>query len=138
MSLTIGKLAKASEVGIDTLRYYERLRLLAPRNRTVSGYRVYDEEAVARVRFIKKAQGLGFSLRDIATLLRFGTAPAATAGDILALTRRKIAETEQKIAELVELKHVLERLADECPGEGASADACPILGHFNAGDLSHE
>lgn len=138
MSLTIGKLAKASAVGIDTLRYYERLRLLEPQKRTASGYRVYDPAAVARVRFIKKAQALGFSLRDIAKLLRFGTEPAATAGDILALTRRKIAETEQKIAELVELKQVLERLADDCPGEGASADACPILGHFNTGGLDHE
>jgi DNA-binding transcriptional MerR regulator len=128
--LTIGKLATATQVGIDTLRYYEGRKLLTPAARSPSGYRLYSQDAVARVRFIKKAQGLGFSLRDIAALLRFGSSQMATAGDVLAMTRKKIEQHKKKIAELVQLNDVLEQLAHDCPGEGATAEACPILDHF--------
>ncbi len=138
MNLTIGKLASACGVGIDTLRYYERIGLVAPAKRTSNGYRVYTDDAVKRVRFIKRAQHLGFSLADVAALLDFGSTPDATAGDVLELTRAKIASLKDKIAELNELIAVVEQLAHECPGHDESARHCPILNHFTVEHTSDE
>ena len=82
-TLTIGKLARASHVKIDTIRYYERQGLVSPEARTEAGYRLYNLESLRRVKFIRKAQGLGFSLTEIAQLLHFGVEQDATKADVL-------------------------------------------------------
>ncbi|MDX2224576.1 MAG: heavy metal-responsive transcriptional regulator [Rhodospirillaceae bacterium] len=128
-AMTIGKLAKAGGVGVDTLRYYERERLVLPAGRSRAGYRHYRHEAVRRVRFIKRAQSLGFSLNEIRSLLAFDGSNRATAADVLAVTKAKIAIHEADIAELRRLLVTLKRVAASCPGDETPARDCPVL-HF--------
>ena len=118
--LTIGKLAKASNVNTDTLRYYERQKLLLPVSRSSAGYRIYEQESIDRVRFIKKAQSLGFSLSEISQLLHFDGSREANAGDVLAITNKKIDQQHQKIKELKEIESVLQKLAAQCAGNGST------------------
>ena len=80
--MTIGKLAKEVGVTIDTVRYYERLRLLTPTDRRPSGYRLYDGEALKRLRFIRNAQALGFTLHEIRELLNLRVSSIARCGDV--------------------------------------------------------
>ena len=127
--LTIGKVAEACGVKIDTLRYYERMRLIEPERRTASGYRIYLPESISRVKFIKNAQGLGFSLDEIRALLEFHGSEISTAGDVLQATENKIVEFQHKIKELQKIHKVLEDLAAQCPGIGPVSN-CPILDHL--------
>lgn len=129
MILTIGKVAEACDVKIDTLRYYERVGLVEPEERTDSGYRVYHPESIRRVKFIKKAQGLGFTLDEIRALLEMRVSDNATAADILKATKNKITEFKLKIKDLGLIRKALEKLADKCPGTGPVSD-CPILDHL--------
>ena len=126
-ALTIGKLARASDVKVDTIRYYEREGLVTPESRTEAGYRQYGLESLRRVKFIRKAQGLGFSLTEIAQLLRFGGAQDATKADVLGLTAQKIEEQKKKIRELEELQQTLTQVAALCEGDDSPARECPIL-----------
>jgi DNA-binding transcriptional MerR regulator len=125
--LTIGKLARASEVKIDTIRYYERQGLVTPEARTESGYRLYGLESLRRVKFIRKAQGLGFSLTEIAQLLHFGVDQNATKADVLGLTAQKIEAHRVRIRELENLQHTLVQVAEQCAGDASPASDCPIL-----------
>jgi MerR family copper efflux transcriptional regulator len=120
----IGELARRAGVAIDTVRYYERHRLLSPRERWPSGYRRYGDPEVARLRFIRRAKSLGFSLAEVRELL-------ALSGkrEVAKVKRRAQARLEQLDARLAELKRVREALAElvnACPGEGWPAE-CPIL-----------
>ena len=126
-ALTIGKLARASDVKVDTIRYYEREGLVTPEWRTEAGYRQYGLESLRRVKFIRKAQGLGFSLTEIAQLLRFGGSQDATKADVLGLTAQKIEEQKKKIRELEELQQTLTQVAALCEGDDSPAHECPIL-----------
>lgn len=132
-NLTIGKIAKASGVNIDTIRYYERRDLIKPAQRSPSGYRLYSADSIRRVRFIKRAQGLGFTLTEIAQLLAFGTSPEATARDVLEMTEAKIREEQAKIEHLHQIQTALMKVAQDCPGEGPVKD-CPIFRYFEADD----
>lgn len=127
--MTIGKLADACEVSTDTIRYYERIGLVEPEGRTASGYRTYNSESARKIKFIKKTQGLGFSLDEIRALLELHVSETANAGDVLQATESKIVEFKHKILELEEIRKVLEDLAAQCPGTGPISD-CPILDHL--------
>lgn len=131
--LTIGGLARAVGVRVDTIRYYEKRGLLKPSGRTDAGYRLYGPEALRRMRFIKQAKRLGFTLVEIGELLAFGTSEDADAGDVLAVTEKKIAEHHAKITELESLRTTLTALADECPGEGPLSE-CPIIDYLYPDD----
>jgi Cu(I)-responsive transcriptional regulator len=131
--VTIGKLAKAIGIGAGTLRYYEQLGLLAPAQRTASGYRMYGEDAARRLRFIRRAQALGFSLEEIAELLALSDNPRAGAREVKKATRAKIADIEARIAALRRMKRGLEALDTRCTGHGPTA-ACPILAALNGDD----
>lgn len=120
--LTIGKLARASEVRIDTIRYYERQGLVTPEARTESGYRLYGLESLRRVKFIRKAQGLGFSLTEIAQLMHFGVDQNATKADVLGLTAQKIEAHQANIRELEDLQHTLVQVAEQCAGRCVSRE----------------
>jgi MerR family copper efflux transcriptional regulator len=125
-SVTIGQLAKAAEVGVETVRFYEREGLLAPPPRKRSGYRQYPRDAIARVRFIRRAKDLGFTLKEILELLELRIDPDKSCADVRAIAKAKIADVDAKIADLVRIKSALETLARACRGKGPTSE-CPIL-----------
>lgn len=96
--IRIGALARRARVSVDTLRYYERLGLLAPTRRTAAGYRVYASSAIAEVGFIKAAQGLGMSLEDIAGMRSAAQGGRLALGDLRALIERKLAAIDEQVA----------------------------------------
>jgi len=135
--LTIGKLAKQVGVGIETVRFYERQGLIDPPPRTDSNYRIYPEDEVARLKFIKRAKSLGFTLHEIKELLFLRHDPHATKADIKDRTLAKIKDIEEKISDLTRIKTSLEHLASACDGHGP-LDECPILNAMETGDGSCE
>ena len=124
--LTIGQLAKAGGVNVQTVRFYERLHLLAPTARKPSGYRVYGEEAVRRLSFIKNAQALGFTLREILELLNLRVSSTARCGDVQRKAQAKMAQVEAKVHDLEALAWALKDLIRACR-VGQPTDRCPIL-----------
>jgi MerR family copper efflux transcriptional regulator len=124
--LTIGEVAKQAHVRIETLRYYERTGLVARPPRSESNYRLYPQETVRRVQFIKRAQELGFSLKEITELLALRATPETPCADIRTRALDKIAAIEEKIRVLHAMKHALTQLVAECSGQGEITD-CPIL-----------
>ena len=125
-SLTIGKVAEQGGVKVQTIRYYERRGLLPKPARSASGYRKYSDDSVRRLRFIRQAQALGFSLSEIEELLSLRMRPGTTCGDIRKRARQKIGTVSEKIEELQRIKDALSRLATACKGKGPTSD-CPIL-----------
>jgi len=126
MSLSIGQVATAADVNVQTIRYYERRGLMATPRRTIAGYRQYAEAAVARLRFIKHAQELGFSLQEIQELLGLRVRHGAACDTVERKTRRKIEVVQQRIRDLQRMKRTLERLAAACAVRRPTAE-CPIL-----------
>jgi DNA-binding transcriptional MerR regulator len=117
-------LAKRGGVGIDTVRYYERNGLLAPRTRLASGYRRYGELELARLRFIRRAQGLGFTLKEVKELLALSA--QRDVGRVKRSAQTKLLDVEARIAALERVRDGLSTLIAACPGHGRAAD-CPIL-----------
>lgn len=124
--LTIGQVAKRGEVNIETVRYYERQGLIPLPPRRQSGYRQYPEETVARIRFVRKAKGLGFTLREIAGLLALRVGSSTTCGDVKLLAEEKIGDIEGKIRNLQRMREVLSEMAASCSGRDSTSE-CPIL-----------
>jgi len=131
--VTIGKLARDVGIGAGTLRYYEQLGLLPPAQRTAAGYRVYGAAAAARLRFIRRAQTLGFSLEEVAELLALSDNPRARARDVKRVTQAKIADITQRIDALERMKQGLATLEAHCSGHGHTGE-CPILAALNQAD----
>ena len=127
--ITIGAFAKAAGVRTDTIRYYERNGLLPPPARTAAGYRVYSEAELERVKFVRKAQGLGFTLNEIGMLLALRGSDTARAADVLEITEQKILESSERIHELTRIRNALRQLAEQCPVDAPIED-CPILAHL--------
>lgn len=125
-SLSIGQLASAAGVGVETVRFYERQGLVPKPPRRRSGYRAYPPETVERVRFIRRAKELGFTLREIAELLALRVDPRTSCADVRALARQKIIDVEAKLAELERIKSALEKLVRACRGRGPTG-SCPII-----------
>lgn len=125
-SLTIGKVAKESGVGVETVRFYEREGLLEQPARRRSGYRQYEPEAIARLQFIKQAQRLGFTLREIKELLALKINPQATRRQIKERAVAKVADIDRRIGDLKRMKKALAPLIAACDGQG-TLDGCPIL-----------
>ncbi len=125
--MKIGEAAKAAGVGVETIRFYERKGLVRqPRRPVLGGFRSYAGETVERIRFIRQAQGIGFSLKEIKDLLSLRIDPAANCGEVRAHARAKLDEVNTKIASLNHMKCALEDLIEACPGEGALGE-CSIL-----------
>ena len=131
MSLKIGDVAEQGGVNLQTIRYYEREGLLPEPPRLASGYRMFPETAVRRVRFIKRAQELGFSLAEIRDLLSLRENAEAGAHDMRDRAKAKVADLEEKIRTLRAMKNALTRLAEKCPGCGPLSD-CPIVDALDA------
>ncbi|MEL5849116.1 MAG: heavy metal-responsive transcriptional regulator [Candidatus Igneacidithiobacillus chanchocoensis] len=124
--VTIGRLAREAGLAAETLRYYERIGLIRPVQRTQSNYRLYDEESEARLRFIRRAQNLGFSLAEVKELLDISSRPENDMGAVKEIAQAKIADIEDKIADLQRMRDALESVSERCPGHG-SVEGCPIL-----------
>jgi MerR family mercuric resistance operon transcriptional regulator len=131
--LTIGRVARETGVGIETLRFYEREGLIAEPARRPSGYRDYGPAVIQRVGFIRRAKELGFSLREIAELLSLRVDEERTCADVYALARDKISDIERRIAELRRMKKALASLAAACTGAGPTGE-CPILDELERQD----
>ena len=123
-NFSIGKLAESAGVAIDTVRYYERNGLLQPAGRLASGYRRYGEAELRRLRFIRRAKALGFSLEDIRTLLELSA--ERSVAKVKRVAQLKLADIEARIAELERVGAGLRKLIAACPGHGR-VEACPIL-----------
>lgn len=134
-SLTISQVAKRGGVNIQTIRYYERQGLLSAKSRTAAAYRIFSAESVRRIRFIKRAQELGFSLKEIKGLLSLRLDAHTTQADIRKQAQAKIADVEQKILHLEAIHASLLRMAENCSGCGSLKD-CPILESLDKEELS--
>lgn len=124
---TIGKLAQHAEVTTDTVRYYEKEGLLAPARKTDAGYRLYDEDSVRRLRFIRQAQQCGFSLTEIRELLTLKNTDAACCRDVRNVAVEKKLQLEHKIRALQLMSQALTELVTICNDDARSLDECPIL-----------
>jgi MerR family copper efflux transcriptional regulator len=125
--LTIGQVARRAGVGIETVRFYERERLLnRPARSPSSGYRLYEEDVIARLLFIMRAKELGFTLSEIREILSLRVDPDTCCEDVKARAETKIAHIEEKIRMLQRMRKALLRLTRECGETGGGAD-CPIL-----------
>jgi MerR family Zn(II)-responsive transcriptional regulator of zntA len=124
---TIGKLAQRAGVTTDTVRYYEKASLLAPARKTDAGYRLYDEDAVRRLRFIRQAQQCGFSLIEIRELLALKNSDAACCKDVRSVAVEKKLQLEHKIRALQVMSRALSELITICNDETKPLEECPIL-----------
>ncbi len=131
MGLKIGEVAERGGVNLQTIRYYEREGLLPEPPRLTSGYRMFPADAVRRVRFIKRAQELGFSLAEIRELLSLREDPGAGAQQMRERAQAKIADIEEKIRSLRAMKDALNQLTEKCSCSGPLRE-CPILDALDA------
>lgn len=132
MDMTIGSLAKRAKVNLATLRYYELFGLLKPIRRASSGYRFYNEESLRRLNFIRHAQDLGFSLKEIGSLLKLEPHSSSTCQKARKMTDAKVRQIGSKIDALERIADSLTRLIRECDRK-AGKGTCPILARFYKG-----
>lgn len=123
--LTISRVAKAAGVNTETVRYYERLGLM-PRPPRAGAYRIYSREHVARLAFIKRSQGLGFSLKEIGGLLALRVQRGSSCAEVKRRATQKLTDIDAKIKELKTIRLALTRLARACHGPGPQSE-CPLI-----------
>ena len=123
---TIGAVARQAGIGIDTIRDYERAGLLPEPRRRASGYRDYGPDTVERLRFIRRAKDLGFTLNEIRELLALSNDRERGVESVKRRAETRLGEVEHRIRELQRVKRGLRQLIDACPGQGA-LEQCPIL-----------
>jgi len=123
---TIGELARAAEIPTSTVRFYERRGLLIPDERSRGNYRLYGEASLERLRFIKAAQGAGFTLKDIDVLLEFRDGDSAPCGEVQGLIGARLAKVDEKIEHLQHVRDVLGRWMGVCR-KVAKTGRCGVL-----------
>ncbi|MGB7038265.1 MAG: helix-turn-helix domain-containing protein [Xanthobacteraceae bacterium] len=123
--LPIGALSKRSGVNIETIRYYERIKILAPPPRTASGRRVYDTTDLRILIFIRRSRELGFSLGEIRALLRLGGPGKASCREVREVAARHLADIRTKLDDLKKLERLLSKMVARCSGK--TAPDCPVL-----------
>lgn len=126
-TLTIGQLAKRSHVTVETIRYYERRGLIPNPPRRPSGYRQFSQTDLERMRFIKHAQSIGFTLKEIAEMLALKVEDSATCGDVTQKIDAKLIDVAGKIKTLLRMKDTLIKLKQACKKPMAPSKDCPIL-----------
>lgn len=124
---TIGKLASLTNVSNDTLRYYEQEELVEPAGKSAAGYRLYDNESVRRIRFIKQAQQWGFTLAQIRELLAVRENGKARCGDVRKRAIEKKLQIESKIKAMKAMSKALDHLIAECADESQPVRECTII-----------
>jgi len=124
--LTRGKLAKATGVHIETIRFYEKKGILNQPTRSGAGYRQYDDTSVKQIRFIQRAQDLGFTLTEISELLKLRETPERSSNEVRTMAQEKITVIDDKIRDLQAMRNALQKVTQECDGK-ASLSCCPIM-----------
>ncbi|RLB64468.1 MAG: heavy metal-responsive transcriptional regulator [Deltaproteobacteria bacterium] len=135
--LTIGQLAKQTGVQVETVKFYQRRGLIEQPPRPESGFRKYSTESVRRIRFIRHAKELGFSLREIEELLNLRITPEISCHEIKARAEAKLADIHRKQKNLEKMEIALRQLADTCQGRGPLSE-CPILGALDEKEKNHD
>ena len=135
-TLTIRKVAKAAGVSVDTIRYYEREGLIPAAQRKESGYRLYTDETIKRIQFIKNAQELGFSLKEISELLALRVESKKSCIEVMNIAQQKIDEISQKIESLEGIKEVLFKLKGQCKARKRTSP-CPMLDSLEISPLNN-
>lgn len=123
---TIGEVAKRAGIGVETVRFYERKGLVEPPPRSEAGYRLYPDEAISRLRFVRRAKDLGFTLDQIGTLLDLRVGADTPCDDVRALASERLADVENKLMQLQRIAAVLQQVVETCDANGRTGD-CPIL-----------
>ncbi|WNO53141.1 MerR family transcriptional regulator [Stakelama saccharophila] len=123
--MKIGDLARATGTRVETIRYYEAEGLLPPPARNAANYRIYEQEHLDRLSFVRRSRALGFSLDQVRTLLRLADDPRASCAEVDAITARHIAEIDRKLADLRALRGELARRLEHC--DGPTIADCQIL-----------
>ncbi|PJC58913.1 MAG: Hg(II)-responsive transcriptional regulator [Ignavibacteria bacterium CG_4_9_14_0_2_um_filter_37_13] len=123
----VGQIAEEVGINVETIRYYEKLKLLPKPKRKESRYRIYDETDLKRLSFIKRAKELGFTLKEIKELFGLKIDSDARCGDVKHLTEHKLKDVDNRISDLKKIRHVLVKLITQCVNEEVSSDECPIL-----------
>ncbi|MHC1479504.1 heavy metal-responsive transcriptional regulator [Frateuria aurantia] len=136
-SYSIGALAKASGVAIDTIRYYEKEGLLVEARRSSAGYRQFDDQALRRLQFVRQAKRLGFSLDEVKALLALSVDRESGVQGVQQRARQRLAEIDRRIQELGAMRDALAGLVEACPGQG-EPEACPILMSLQGGGVAAE
>ena len=131
----IGDVAKKTGLSADTLRYYEKIKLLPRVSRNASGIRVYDDKDISRLKFIQRAQKMNFSLAEISDLLKMRENPQNAKDSVRQLTADKLTDIDKQISELTTLQNELRLLLNLCRG---SEDGCPIIDDISKGSLQDE
>ncbi len=127
--LTIGRVAKLSDVGVETIRYYEREGILEQPKRSTGTFREYPEDTIRRLHFIKRTQELGFSLAEVTELLSLRVKGRSTCAAIKERAQSKIRQVDNKIADLKRIRAALAKVKDKCEKQ-APTDTCPVLESF--------
>ncbi|VAV98871.1 COG0789: Predicted transcriptional regulators [hydrothermal vent metagenome] len=131
-NITIGKAAGLAGVGVETIRFYERKGMIAqPLKPRSGGFRQYSDEIVQRIRFIRQAQELGFSLREIRELLSLRADPRSDCSEVQRRANQKLAEVQGKMAQLRDMEAALKKVIGACPSSGG-LDACSIISAMEA------
>lgn len=136
MSYTIGQLAHATGAPTSTVRYYERIGLLQPGGRTAGNYRLYGEDALARLQFIRAAQAAGFTLEDIASLLNLRDGTTTVCQDVQILLEKRLADIEKRMADLRHVQRVLKASLEMCHLSNQD-DRCVVIDQLTAASLPH-
>jgi MerR family copper efflux transcriptional regulator len=123
--MNIGEASRASGVSAKMIRYYESVGLFAAMGRSAAGYRIYGQQEIHSLRFIRQARRLGFLVEDIRRLLALWQDRSRASAEVKAIALEHVAELEQRIAELTEMRDTLAHLADHCHGD--SRPDCPII-----------
>ena len=131
--LTTSEVAKQGGVNLETVRYYERRGLLPKPPRNATGYRAFEPDAVRRLRFIRHAQALGFSLHEIKDLLALRVKAGVSSADVRRRAEAKLVDIDEKLKTLRAMKKVLTRFTESCSGAGPIS-RCPILAALEKGE----
>lgn len=134
--LTIGQLAKAAAVSVETVRFYERRGLIEQPHRPVSGMRRYPQRTLERLRFTKQAQSLGFTLQEVQDMLLLKADDPATCGEVQRLAEGKIGLLHAKMQILQSLETVLKTLVEDCHKQSGGDGFCPLLEAVQEGRVS--
>lgn len=122
---SIGALSKQTGVNVETIRYYERIRLLSSPPRTGGGHRVYPTEQLRRLKFIRRARELGFTLDEVRELLTLAQSSEAPCAQVKEVASTHLADVRSKIADLVRLERTLAETVEKCAGD--QSPECPVL-----------
>lgn len=135
--MTIGKLAKRAGVTTDAIRFYEAEGIVLPAARTAAGYRLYGDDALRRLNFIRQAQCCGMTLSEIQQLLSLKTSSCSRCGDIRAFAERKKQQLDQTIKSMMAMSQVLDELIETCTTETRPTEDCPILAALDRRSIGH-